>query len=398
MHRDAGASTPVALAARRVTHVITHLQAGGAERMLLKLLASMDTSRYTSRVVSLMGEGTIAAPLRKLGIPVDAMGCRRGIPSLAALNRLRRILRDDPPDVLQGWMYHGNLAAQIGRTMAGLTCPLIWNVRHTPGEFDEENVRTSAAVWLSARLSSRVTAIVYNSSRSAERHEQLGFVKRSRKLIHNGFDLMQFAPRPEARAELRNELGFPETALLIGHIAHFSPMKDHATFLAAADRVAKTHPEARFVLAGMGVDDSNETLAGQVATYGLGDRVRLLGERRDVHRWLPALDIVVSSSAFGEGFMNVIGEAMACGVPCVVSDVGESAHIVGDTGITVPPRRPSELAEGITRILCESPQARAGRGDRARARIAQNFSLQSIADEYQELYDAVMRSSRDTLS
>ncbi len=356
--------------------------------MLHRLVTRMDRRRVLSRVVSLTDEGTLGRPLREAGVPVDTLGCRRGMPSIAAIRQLRRILSEDPPDVLQGWMYHGNLAAQAGHTLSRLPSPVFWNIRHTPGDLRQESVRTSAALRLSRVLSFLPAAIIYNSVRSAERHEQLGFSARRRTILYNGFDLEQFAPRPAARAELRRELGLPDTSLIVGHIAHFSPMKDHATLFAAVEKVARDFPHARFVLAGIGVVESNVVLRRLVETHGLIDRVRLLGERHDIPRWLPGLDVAVSSSAFGEGFMNAIGEAMACGVPCVATDVGDTAYVVGDTGSIVPPRDPVALAAALAALLSVDLQARERAGMRARARVAEHFSLAAIAAQYESLYGA----------
>lgn len=356
--------------------------------MLLKVLSGMDRARFSSRVVSLMGEGTLAGAIRELGVPVDPLGCPPGRLTFGALRRLRHLIREDGADLVQGWMYHANVAASVAAELIRPHIPVLWNVRHTPGALSEEKLRTFAIIRLGAAMSGRPARIVYNSVRSAKRHEQLGFSKARRKIIYNGFDLEQFRPRLEAASELKAELGLPPRAQLVANVAHFSPMKDHPTFVGAAALIARRNPDAHFILAGIGITATNTILMDCIQSHGLGDRVRLLGERKDIQRWLPGIDVAVSASAFGEGFANAIGEAMACGVPCVVTDVGDSAHIVGDAGVVVAPRDPAAIAAPVARLLSDSAE-RSRLGAQARSRVARLFQIESVATDYATLYDEI---------
>jgi len=192
------------------------------------------------------------------------------------------------------------------------------------------------------------------------------------------------------RSSVRAELGLDVGTPLIGLVARYHPMKDHANFLTATSLLAKQDPTAHFLLVGPNVDASNQELSAKIATLGLQERVHLLGERRDIPRINAALDIASTTSCWGEGFPNVIGEAMACGVPCVVTDVGDSALIVGETGRVVPPRDPRALAAAWRDMLQMDRETRGGLGERARARIVTHFSLNEIARRHEKLYTEIV--------
>jgi glycosyltransferase involved in cell wall biosynthesis len=216
-------------------------------------------------------------------------------------------------------------------------------------------------------------------------HERLGYTPATWSVIPNGFDVETFRPRDAARPEIRRELGVESSAPLVGLLARFHPMKDHPTFLQAAAKVASTCPDVRFVAAGRGVD-SSPALADLVARLGLRDRVFLLPERRDAPRFLASLDVAVSAS-YSEAFPNVVGEAMASGVPCVVTDVGDARLLVGETGSVVPPRDPLALADELKRLLNLDLASRQSLGLRSRRRIVDEFSLPRAAEKYQQLYE-----------
>jgi glycosyltransferase involved in cell wall biosynthesis len=217
----------------------------------------------------------------------------------------------------------------------------------------------------------------------------LGYRAEKRVIIPNGFDCQVLCPDETARKAVRTELGVTEDEILIGLVARYHPMKDHAGFLRAAALVALEHPHARFVLAGTGISAQQTELAAALKQNELQGRVILLGERSDIPRLNNAFDIACSASAWGEGFSNSIGEAMACGVPCGVTDVGDSAYIVGDTGLVAPPRDPQALAKAIVRLIGMERTGRQQLGAKARNRIETQFSLPAIVQRYEELYRAL---------
>jgi glycosyltransferase involved in cell wall biosynthesis len=371
----------------RVVHVITGLETAGAEILLLKLITTIDRSRWCSSVVSLMGEGAIGAAVRDLGVPVLALNIRGPASAWLYLTRLRRALQTQQPDLVHGWMYHGDLAASLG-VWGARRPPVLWSVHHSLNDYAAEKASTRLVIRTLAALSHRPARIVYVASASASQHEALGFASEHRVVIPNGFDTIRFAPSAVARSASRQALGLTASDLVVGLVARFNPVKDHDNFLLAAARVAHQRPEVRFVLAGRDVDSGNSSLGHRISELGLSDRVRLLGEVSDTTGLNAAFDVACSSSK-SEGFSSTLGEAMACGTPCVATDVGDSAHLVGDTGIMVPPRDPDALAGGLLRLLALSTEERAELGRRARIRVERLFSMASVAERYAQLYSSV---------
>lgn len=374
----------------RVVHIINDLTVGGAEMMLYKLLSSTDRERYDTTVVTLSSGGDLLRErIERLGVSVQCVGMRPPAPSPASLLRLVKLVRGLDPDLIQGWMYYGNLGAQLAARFLPRAPATVWNVRQSVPSLAKEKTLTALAIRLGARLSKRPAAIIYNSEKSAAQHESLGYDGSRARILHNGFDTTAFVPSVEARAAVRAELGLAPDALLVGLIGRFHPAKDHANFLRAAAAVSETHREAHFALSGRGVHGGNEALCETIARLKLGRSVHLLGERQDVARLMASFDIAVSSSA-QEGFPNVIGEAMSCGVPCVVTDVGDSAKLVGRTGLVVPPRNADALAQAMLELIRLGRKERAKLGEAARARIRENFLLSSVIARYEALYADVL--------
>ena len=369
-----------------VLHVTTGLGIGGAEMMLLKFVTRSDRSRFTHAVVSLGTEGTLTPRFREAGFAVHSLDASAIRPRLAAL---RACIREFDPALIQGWMYHGNIAATLGRALARSRAPVAWNIRQTLYELRKEKRLTANFIRAGALLSRLPDAIIYNSTTGAAQHENFGYDSRRRHLIPNGFDCAEFAPNVEARARVRVQLGMRDSDIVIGLLARFHPMKDHATFVAAAARVAAIYPEARFLIVGRGVRAPETGILAAIANACLLDRAVVLGEREDMPDMQSALDIACSSSAWGEGFSNAIGEAMACGVPCVVTDVGDSAAIVAQTGIVVAPRDAAALAAAIGELVAAGPKRRQAMGGAARQRIEEHYALPAIVAQYESLYDSL---------
>lgn len=368
----------------RVTHLITGLERGGAETMLAKLV-SHPSPRLAHRVVAMVGKGPVAAEIEAAGVPVDSLGLARGIVDPRGLLRMTGLLRREPPDILQCWLYHAELLGLLAGRLAGVR-NVLWNLRCSDMDMGQYSRLSRLLPRLLARLSGWPRLCVVNSRAGRDFHERLGYRPRRWVLIPNGFDLDRFRPDAAARAALRGEFGVGEGETLIGLPARVDPMKDHATFLAAAARLAPLHPELRFVLVGKGTEAANAGLGAEIAAAGLAGRVIRLGLRHDMARIYPALDIVTLSSAFGEGFPNVLGEAMASAIPCVATDVGDAADILGDTGRIVPARDPARLADAWAALLSLPADARRALGLRARDRVLSSFALDRVAGLYEDLY------------
>jgi glycosyltransferase involved in cell wall biosynthesis len=374
----------------RVMHLITGLSTGGAEAMLLKLLSAASGS-MEHVVVSLGDEGTVGPRIASLGVPVHCLKLKRNAPNPFQALSILPLARRIDPQLIQGWMYHGNLMASVAalalRKSAPRTkTPVLWNIRQTVYDLRRERWLTARLIRLGARLSARPAAIIYNSQTSATQHQGLRYRAEKCVIIPNGFDCEVLRQDDAARNAVRAELGVTEDTVLIGLVARYHPMKDHAGFLQTAGMVVRSHPQARFVLAGSGVRSTQAQLLEAVRQNGLQDRAILLGERSDIPRLNNALDIGCSASAWGEGFSNSIGEAMACGVPCAVTDVGDSAYIVGDSGLVSPPREPEALANAIVRLIDMGRIGRQEMGAKARRRIETEFGLPAIVQRYEDLY------------
>jgi glycosyltransferase involved in cell wall biosynthesis len=369
---------------KRIMHVITDLYAGGCEMMLLKLLSATNAN-MDQVVVSLGDTGTLGPRISELGIPVHALGVRRSrnpVRLLSIVSLVRRV----KPHLIVGWMYHGNLAASLAAVAARGHVPVFWNIQQSLYDISSERRSTAALIRLGGPLSGQPASIIYNTRVGAQQHEAFGYCGTNRIVIPTGFDCLQFRPDAEARRQVRAELGLPENAVVVGLIARYHPMKDHAGFLKAAGLVAQSHPEVRFLLAGIRITPSEPDFQNLLREHKLEDRVLLLGERKDMPRIAASLDIACSASAWGEGFSNAVGEAMACGVPCVVTDVGDSAYLVADTGLAVPPRQPEAFAKALSQLVAGGPSYRRQLGQAARQRIEREFSLASVAGSYEELY------------
>ena len=375
----------------RVCHIITGLYAHGAERMLLKLLSGLDRNRFESTVISLMDKGTVGPAIESLGIPVLTVDLPRGRPHPTGLWRLIRQVRAIQPHILQGWMYHGNLAASLAARFVNGDPAILWNIRQSLYDLDREKRLTRRLIQLCAKLSGSPGRIIYNSMTSARQHEALGFKEDRQAFIPNGFGADDFSPEPELRNRTRQEWGFTDQHVVIGMAARHHPMKDHNNFLEAAALVAERHDHVRFVLAGLHVDSQNDDLLQRIQALQLGGNIRLLGELREMNGFYQSLDIATLTSAWGEGFPNVLGEAMLSGVPCVATDIGDSSTIIGDTGLTVNAHDPVALSKALTTLVELGQSGRDSLGRQARARILHSYSLPSIIEQYASLYQSSVR-------
>lgn len=372
----------------RIVHLITALETGGAETMLAKLLASMDRSAFEPLVVSMVPPGDLGERIRANGVEVVDLNMRRGLPSPWALRRFIALLRARRPQVVQTWLYHADLlglaAVRSGFPLGGRPA-LAWNLRCAFMDFSQYRRATAWTVRLCARLSGLPDAIAANSRSAVDRHIALGYSPRRFEVIPNGFDAEMFRPRPEARDALRRELGIPLDSPLVGMAARFDPMKDYRTFLRAAGLVAAHRADVHFVCCGSGITPENTSLIHAAKQARLGNRLHLLGQRVDVASILAALDICVSSSQ-GESFPNVLGEALCCGVPCLATDVGDSASIVGRCGDVVRPGDADSLARAMLRLLELPAQERELLGEEGRSRMIREYSMESVAERYARFY------------
>jgi glycosyltransferase involved in cell wall biosynthesis len=371
-----------------IVHIITGLTTGGAEMMLYQMLTKSDRERFSPIVISLIDRGALGDRIEALGIPVYTIGIKPGMPPTpAAMWRLVKIMRQLKPDLIQSWMYHGNLVAQFSSFFYVQEIPIFWSIHSTVYTLDSEKIMTKGVIKLGDLFSQFPKQIIYVSKISKSQHEALGYCQENGCVIPNGVDHSRYIPSREARLSVRGELGLPEQSFLIGLICRYHPMKDHANFLQAASLLLKDRPDIHFMLVGTEVDRDNRVLTHLIENLGIANQTHLLGERTDIPRLTAALDIASSSSAYGEAFSLAVAEAMACGLPCVVTDVGDSGWIVSNTGMVVSPRDSLALANAWKELIDLNDESREALGKAARMRIIENFTLDAVVAQYQALYE-----------
>ena len=379
----------------KITHIITGLSVGGAEKVLLRLLRNMDKDRFENSVISLTDLGPLAKPLIEDGIHVTAMNFLKGSANLGPIANLALELRNRKPDLVQTWMYHADLIGSMA-TRLSTRAPVLWNLRQsTLDEFHSKKSTITTAV-ACARLSSTVpNTIVCGSEAARLVHTDLGYDPTKMVVIHNGFDTEQFKPSQKKRTAFRAQYNIPQEAILIGNSSRYDPQKDHRTFLQAAARVVKEQPAAHFVLCGDNITLENQDLSSLIKDLDLTKYIHVLGPLSDICPFYSAIDVLALSSAYGEGAPNVLGEAMSCQVPCVATDVGDSAYIIGDTGLTVAPSNPEAFANTLT-TLSKTPQTTRNKmGQGARLRIQNHFPLPTMGRRYEDLYKRVYSQKYD---
>ncbi len=369
----------------RVLHLISSLDVGGAEHSLFRLVTSMNRDLFANEVVCMKDQGPMGRRLEEAGIPVHSLKMKKGTPEFSAIFRLRFLRNLFQPDIIQCWMYHANL---MGLTLFQASRTL-WNIRCSDMDLTIYGAVYRFSVLAGARLSRFPRAVVVNSQEGRSIHEKLGYHPREWIVIPNGINTDIFRPDLAARVLTRKSLDIPEDALVIGLVCRFDPMKDHATFFQAAGKFLKVYPDARFVLAGRGVERTNQDMKRLVPGGDVADRMYFLGERQDIEKIYPLFDIMTSSSAWGEGFPNVIAEAMAYGIPCAATDVGDTGLLIGDTGILVRRRSPGCLCSAWDTIARMDLAGRKAMGIKARERIRLHYSQERTTGTYEQCYRGI---------
>jgi glycosyltransferase involved in cell wall biosynthesis len=373
----------------KIKHIITGLDTGGAEMMLFRLLESIDRDQFDNSVISLTTSGPISEKIASLGIPVLALNILPELISIEAFFRMVNVLRQEKPDLVQTWMYHADLIGGLAARMAGIKT-VVWGIHNSTlnPEYTKRSLRV--IVWTLARISRWLpTRIISCSQRARNFHVFDGYPSEKFEIIPNGFNISGFFRDEKARRETRRQLGVEDDVPLIGMVARFDPQKDHRNFVEAARLLHHRQSEARFLLCGLRADHNNPTLMEWLQQADIEQAFILMGWRTDIPRIINALDVHTLSS-ISEAFPLTIGEAMACGVPCVGTDVGDIAHLIGCTGVVVPPQDPQALADGWEKLLCMDKKELRKMGDDARQRIEQMFSIQVIARKYEALYDQLL--------
>jgi glycosyltransferase involved in cell wall biosynthesis len=368
----------------RVLNCITGLNIGGAEYMLARYAKGLENSPYRVSVLSLLPPGPLLEHLMTSRIDVQSLDMLKSRPNFKSLRRLKPSFRTMNPHLVHGWMYHGNVAASIGAWMDRRQ-PVIWSVHHSLNGLGAEKRMTRWVIALSAKLSRYTAAISYCSKVSAAQHESIGFDASKSCVIPNGIDCEEFQPRSQAASELRALIGVPAERMIVGNVARAHPMKDHANFVKTIGLLRQNGHDVQGLIIGEGHQDG---VARDIARkLGIDAFISTPGPRSDVHRLMPGLDVYLLSSSWGEAFPLSVAEAMACGVPAVAADVGDCRWLVCDPALIAAPNDEAALAQAVTRVLSLSKDERTELGQKARARITENFSLQNYISKHVALYE-----------
>lgn len=360
-----------------VLHVIPGLYTGGAEHALAALLTANRKEPFSQIVVDLLGgtarDSALTETIRAAGIPVHQFGGRSTLDFPLIVFRLCRLIRRTRPMAIQSWLYYADIASLWALELSGQRSEtrLYWGIRNS--DMDQSHYRRALgwAIKACAKRSAKPDAIVANSFAGRDAHRALGYAPRAFPVIPNGIDTQRFHPDSSARARMRTNLGVSNGKPLVIHVARVDPMKDHTTLLA----VAAALPDVQFIVAGTGTE-----------TLDAPANLLALGNRHDMPDLYAAADLSLSTSVFGEGFPNAVAEAMACCIPVVATDVGDSRRIVGNTGIIVPPRDVKAMVTAISRLQAEPQTKRSARASAARKRIEDHYSLDRMVSAFDALH------------
>ncbi len=370
----------------QIVHIITGLEDGGAEAALYRLCCF--ETQYRHIVVSMIGEGKYGPLLHHAGIETCCLNMPQGRLTIRGVYRLWQLLRSRQPDVVQTWMYHADLIGGITARLAGIK-NICWGIRNSDVHAVSTKLTTRWVMAVCARLSGWVPAkIVCCAANAIQVHTELGYSTHKFVLIPNGYDLNSFQPDRDARTRMRRSLGGDDGLPLLGMIARFDPQKDHGNLMYALSLLKAQAKVFRCVLVGKGLTAENRQLSELIEKYHLTAEIVLLGPRNDIPELMNALDIHILSSAYGEAFPNVLAEAMACGTPCVATDVGDSSRIIGETGWIVPKQDAHALAAAIVTglQLLNDRWEWALRQQACRNRIVENFSIDKTVSAYQRVW------------
>ena len=362
-----------------VIHLITGLERGGAERFLNNLVSNGLKGQFNNSVISLMTEGYYGKLLKKKKIPVFSLDMKRGQINFSGVKKLREILIDQKPDIIQGWMYHGNLAALLGYIMINRKVKLSWTIRLSLEIYSRMKLTTRIAIKLGSYLSRIPDLIIYNSNRSLKQHRAIGYNKENDFSIPNGFDTKVWKPNKKIRVYLRNKFGISKTTKVIGYVGRGDDQKDIPTLFKAFDKICKKH--SNIILLTIGRNLKQYTTSNK--------NIIFLGQQSNVQDLMNTFDLLCLSSK-AEGFPNVIGEAMATGLPCVTTDVGDAKDIVGKTGWISPPNDSISLANCLDSALKNSHGQLEKYGKIARKKIISNFSIDDVKNQYISLYNSTL--------
>ena len=374
----------------KVVHIITGLGDGGAEHALFKICKYDIANKHL--VISLKGPGKYFSLLSKLGIKVYCLNVR--FFSIHKFIFLIKLLRSLKPDIIQTWLVHADFLGSIAARLAGIK-NILWNVRYSNIEIGKAKLTTILIIKILSILSYLIPKFILIVSKKAKKiYEVIGYNKKIFKFIPNGYDLSILKINKIQKINFRKKIKIKKNVPLIGNVARYDPQKDHLNLLNALSLIREKNTNFFCVLVGSNVDQNNIDLISEIKKLKLSEHIKLLGQHDNIPKVMNGLDIHVLSSSYGEGFPNVVAESMACGTPCIVTDVGDSALIVGKTGWVVPPKNSIKLAKAIEKALYEKNTSEWNkRCNKARLRVKENYNISKMVRLYNNVWSKVYKKN-----
>jgi glycosyltransferase involved in cell wall biosynthesis len=380
----------------KILHIITGLFQGGAESALFRLTTTkFNEPSVTHIVVSMLDSGIYGQYFRDHGIEVYALNMKQGAISLQGLYKLWSLIRKVNPDIVQTWMYHSDLLGGIAARLAGKRC--VWgivNFNLSPSIASRSTRWTAKACAILSNLIP--TKIISCSAQAVLSHQAIGYSKKLFITIPLGYDLDEFKRNEKAGELLRKSWGLSSNTIVIGFLARWNVQKDHANMLRAFSILRSKYTNSFCVFAGPGMEESNADLKKIIdQTDGGNERLILAGRVNSIPEIMSAFDLHVLPS-LGEAFPNVVAEAMACGTPCIVTDVGDAATIVDKIGWVVPPANSIALANAIDQaiLLMDDKKLWDEKVDLSRKRIVENYSMSRMIDSYYDIWRSIIATRK----
>ena len=363
----------------RILHVINGLDDGGAEGVLYRICVCDKEHKHI--VVSMQDFGKYGQLLRSHGIEVKILKISRLKTLPKAILKFRQILKEVKPDLIQTWMYHANIFAGILTKIFYYKKPIVWNIRCTIMKLGEAGLETFFLTYFGSLLSYFIPDCIIVCANSIKLgHQQIGYKYSKIKIIENGFDLEYFKLSQKIFEKSTN---VPKTDLVVGVLGRFHPQKNHNLAIKACSLAIKKGVDIKLHLAGSGITIDEPELKNSIREHSMEKFTRLFGALKDVRVFFNEIDVLLLPSKFGEGFPNVLAEAMASGVPCISTSIGDSKKIIGDTGWVLTTQKPKEIVLALKEIIeMKKNKSWLKMKNAARKRIEQNFSISKMITSY----------------